>query len=101
MVTVPRSRSPLGLVGLLGLLAGCEPTCKNTCEKLLACDEVETPRLSLDDCTDSCEEQQALYVRWDDTQLIDAFAAYKTCVEEEGCAAIAEGVCYDEDLYAF
>jgi hypothetical protein len=42
-----------------------------------------------------------LYVRWDDTQLIDAFAAYKTCVEEEGCAAIAEGVCYDEDLYAF
>ena len=100
-VTVRRSPKRVLLGALLALAAGCEPTCKNTCEKLLACEGVETPRLSLNDCTDACEEQEALYIRWDDTQLQDAFADYKTCVKEEACAAIDDGVCYDEDLYAF
>lgn len=91
------------LPGLLALAVGlqaCEPTCKATCKKLLACDEVDSPRVSLDDCEYSCTTQQTLYEEdWEDTQLRDALGEAKRCISSSSCEDIALGVCYDEDLY--
>lgn len=90
---------------LLGLalgtaLAGCEPTCKNTCQKLLDCEDVETPRVAEDDCEYSCSTQQEIYENtWQDQQKRDAFADAKQCVIDSDCADIANGDCYDADLY--
>lgn len=93
-------RFPALLVGMALALAGCEPTCRNTCQKLLACEGVETPRVPESDCEYSCEAQQALYEDdWEDQQKRDALADVKRCVIDSECADIADGACYDEDLY--
>lgn len=96
-------RAPLAAALLLILGAGlsaCEPTCKATCRKLLACDDVNSPRVSQDDCEYSCTTQQNLYEQdWEDTQLREALADAKRCVSASSCEDIAAGVCYDEDLY--
>ena len=90
---------------LLGLcfaaLPACEPSCEQTCEKLLACDEVDSPRVSERECERACTTQEDLYLSWDDVQLQEAFGDHKRCVMDEECDAIAEGVCYDERLFAF
>lgn len=97
------SRALLGalLIATVGLLTGCEPSCEQTCEKLLACDGVDSPRVSEQQCEASCIDQEDLYNTWDDVELQKAFAAHKRCIDQEECGAIAEGVCYDERLYAF
>ena len=82
-------------------LTGCEPSCEQTCEALLACEEVSSDRVAEDDCTASCLVQQRLYDDWEDVQLQESFRDYKFCVAEESCEAIAEGACYNEDLYAW
>ena len=92
--------SLLALFAVAAVGTGCEPTCKTTCKKLLECEEVETPRLPLDECTNTCLTTQSLYEdTWEDLQKRDAFADMKTCIVEEECGAIADGVCYDEDLF--
>jgi len=92
----------LFLTGLMSLLAaGCEPSCEQTCEDLLACEETSTDRVALDDCTAACLVQERLYDDWEDQELRDSFAEYKRCVSEETCDAIAGGSCYDEDLYSW
>lgn len=90
---------PVRLAALLALLAGCEATCENTCEKLLACEAVDTPLVAEIDCERSCLTQEALYEDWDDQLKRDALGDYKNCVADSPCADIAEGVCYDEDIY--
>ncbi len=80
-------------------LLACEPTCKQTCKTLMACEEVDSPRQGLEECQASCEIQQRLYEDWEDGQKREAFAELKRCIQQEECAAIAEGVCYDEELY--
>lgn len=97
----PALRLPI-LAGILAAaLPGCSPTCEDTCEKLLACDGVESPRVSEQDCQQSCNTQQDVYQSYDDSELQQAFADHKQCVEDETCGAIADGVCYDERLYAW
>lgn len=96
-----RFTASLMVVMTATLLGGCEPTCARTCDKLVECEEVETPRMSSEVCEDSCETQQSLYLEWDDTQLQDAFSTYKQCVRASTCEEIAEGVCYDEDIFLF
>ena len=93
----------LGLLGLVAVAAtGCDPSCQRVCRKLVTeCDAVETPRLGPEDCEAWCNNQEALYDEWQDTELRADFTAYKQCVVGEECGAIADGVCYDEDLYAF
>lgn len=87
-------------LGLGAALSGCEPSCRTTCKKLLACDDVETPRVAESDCEYSCEAQQKMYEDdWGDLQKRDAFGQTKQCVMDNTCADIADGVCYDEDLY--
>lgn len=96
-------RSPLPLIAaaLLPLLAACEPTCKQACDKLLECEEVETPRQALEDCRTSCELQQALYEDWEDLQAREALADLKSCVMGAECSEISEGVCYDQEVYVW
>ena len=83
------------------LTTGCEPTCAATCDKLVECEDVETPRMSSTVCEESCATQELLYQGWEDTQLEDAFAEYKRCVRGSTCGEIAAGVCYDEDIYLY
>lgn len=91
------------LLPLLGLLAlgttACEPTCRQTCKKLVACEEIDTPRLAREECESSCELQEQLYDDWDDQQARDAFGELKTCIRSEECSAVADGVCYDEEIF--
>lgn len=81
------------------LSAGCEASCKTACKALLECDGVDTPRLPLQECESSCLVQQDVYESWDDTQLRDAFGDFKNCVRDETCENIADGACYQEDLF--
>jgi len=83
----------------LPLAAACEPTCKATCDKLVSCEEIDSPRQAVVDCQTSCEIQQNLYDTWDDQLSRDAMADLKHCIVSEECAAIDDGVCYDADLY--
>lgn len=95
-------RRPLPLLALAGALAtACEPTCKQTCTRLLECEEVDTPRQGIDECQAACEIQQRLYEDWEDLQAREAMAEVKRCIRAEECDAIAEGACYDEDLYVW
>ncbi len=92
-------RSSLAAALLVLLASGCEPTCKATCKKLVKCEDVETPRVSHEECTASCEIQQQLYEEWTDTQKREDFGDLKRCVKQSECTDIADGECYDEDLY--
>ena len=81
------------------ILSGCAPDCEKTCKKLLACEEVDTPMLSLQECTSSCAAQEEVYAGWDDEIKQNAYDDLKNCIVESECDDIADGVCYDEDLY--
>ena len=94
-------RPLLAALVVAGSLAACEPTCKQTCRRLLECEGVDTPQFPLDECTSACDAQQKQYEHWDDPALLDAFADYKRCVRDEACEAVADGVCYDEDVFAW
>lgn len=94
--------APFLALALAVCAAGCEPTCKNTCEKLLSCDDVEQPRVSVDDCETSCENQERQYDEdWDNQQLADELADAKECIMDSECADIADGACYNPDLYVW
>lgn len=82
-------------------LVACEPSCESTCEKLLACDELDTPLIALQDCTDACLTQEQLYDEWNDGEKLDALSEFKTCVADNECSDIAEAVCYDEEIYSW
>jgi len=94
-------RVALAVLSLTSGLAACEPSCEQTCEKLLACDEVESPRVSERECERACTTQEELYLSWDDVDLQEAFSDHKRCIDEEECSAIAEGACVDDRLFAF
>ncbi|MCB9761321.1 MAG: hypothetical protein H6739_15875 [Alphaproteobacteria bacterium] len=86
---------------LLLLLLGCTPTCEQTCRKLIRCGEVPSDGVSEFRCTESCNDQIDLYQLWDDTQLQEKQEAARRCVGDNECAQIADGVCYDEDMYIY
>lgn len=83
------------------LVSACEPTCKQTCRRLIECDQVDTPRQGLNECQAACEIQQRLYEDWDDQQARAAFADIKQCIKVQDCESVADGVCYDADLYVW
>ncbi len=88
------------LISVVGLQA-CHPSCKSVCKKLLECEEVETWRVSLDECEESCKREEALYESWEDYQVRDRFYDQLDCIVDEECQAVADGVCYDEELFLF
>ena len=86
---------------LLSLAAGCTPTCKEVCVKLLECDDVESPRVSEYECRDQCERAENLYEEWEDLQVLEQHYDERDCIMDMECSEIADGACYDEELYLF
>ncbi|MBN2798911.1 MAG: hypothetical protein JXX28_07155 [Deltaproteobacteria bacterium] len=82
------------------LLAGCEPTCETVCTDVLACD-LDSDRVSHEECETSCVRQQQLYEDWEDDAKRELFAEHKTCLHQASCEEIAAGQCYDETLFLF
>jgi hypothetical protein len=92
------------LVALATLpLAACPPTCKQACRKTLFDCELDTERVSLDECEIECERQEYLYRQWEDTELQQLFDDHRRCIGRSSCEEIADGVCYEgfEALFVF
>jgi hypothetical protein len=105
--TVRPSGSPGSLPAALLLFAsavvaqGCQASCQKACEKLLSCDELSNARVDEDECESACETQQAQYDKWEDYQKQDAFDQERNCIVDSTCAQVADGACYDDELFAF
>jgi hypothetical protein len=89
-------------VVLLGVGA-CNPPCKRTCRKVLACGNLDTDRLALGACVEDCIAQENLYDTWKDKEKQALFVDHKQCLVQSSCEEIDEGVCYDgyEELFTF
>ncbi len=84
---------------LLILASGCTPTCKQVCDKLLECEDVESYRVSEWECRDACEREENLYEDWEDLQALEQHHQERECIVDSECADIADGACFDEELY--
>jgi len=83
-------------------LLGCTPTCDQVCDKLVACENPGTERMSSAECRESCESQRSLYnEEWDDIEKRDAFDDELTCLYDAECADVSDGVCYDEEVWSY
>ena len=89
------------IVSLFTLIVGCSPTCEQTCNKLLSCEQLSSPGMNMDECTSACSAQQNLYEDWEDIEKETAFKDLKSCIVAEECELLTEGVCYDEDVYVW
>ena len=89
------------VVLLVGMNVGCTPTCEQTCTKLLSCEEegLNSPLMNLDECTSACAAQSNWYEDNEKVEQQEAFDDLKSCISEETCADLQEGVCYDADVY--
>lgn len=83
------------------LLLGCDATCSQTCKKLIECDSVDATGIERDRCEEVCQDQHDLYEYWDDEDLQDRFDENRNCIRDSTCAQIDDGVCYDEELFAW
>lgn len=83
------------------LLAGCTPTCEQVCDHVVACGNPGTERMSSEECTESCQRQDALYQEWTDEKLRDGFDAALTCLDEATCEQLEAGACYDAEVWAY
>ena len=81
-------------------LTGCAPDCDRSCRKLIGCG-LDSPRTAYDECVQSCESEQGLLESWEDDAKLAAFAEERRCIASSTCEEIADGVCYDPDLYPF
>ena len=90
------------LLLLFTALTGCAPTCKQVCDKITSCAQLDDYSGTHPDfCAENCIRQETLYDVWDDTDLLDRLDAHKVCLMDATCDEVADGVCYDEELYAF
>jgi len=94
-----RPSSSLLFVLGFALAGGCAPACESTCTKLLDCDL--SPRVSEEECVESCETQQHLYEDWGDTEKQTAFEKERGCIRQSTCDEIADGTCYDDEIWVF
>jgi hypothetical protein len=92
----------VSLLVVLAALTGCTPSCEEVCDKLVACENEGTERMSSAECQESCNDQHALYnEEWDDGQKRDAFDAHLSCLYESECADVEAGTCYDEEIWSY
>ncbi|MCK6516179.1 hypothetical protein L6R46_14125 [Myxococcota bacterium] len=95
------------LVGALALAAaalssaGCTPSCDQTCRRLFNCESLEVYGMTEDTCVEDCLYQEAVYERWDDVELREAYQESRRCVADATCEDLAAGVCFDETLYPY
>ena len=80
---------------------GCHPTCKEVCNQLLDCDEVESFRVSEAECRAACLREEELYTDWQDLDALEIHYDQRSCIVDASCEEIADGACYDEELYLF
>ena len=99
-------RSNLVMLRVLSVLViatvvGCTPTCEQTCNKLLDCEDenLQTPLMNLDECTSACAAQSNQYEDNEQEQKQQAFDELKSCIVAETCEDLMEGVCYDDEVY--
>ena len=82
------------------MVAACTPTCEQTCRKLLNCGNLDSQRVSLQECQASCNTQLRLYDGWQDEDELDAaFRDHRRCLMRSTCDDTALGECYDERLF--
>lgn len=81
------------------LLWACSPTCEKTCKKLVSCGDIESPEMNQQECESACNAQVNLYEDQQDETKQNALDDFKSCVVEETCEDLVEGVCYDEEVY--
>jgi hypothetical protein len=86
---------------LLVFAVGCRPTCDQVCRHLLECGNLDTPRMTVDECSETCHEQQDLLQQWSDTELRASFDDEMECLGGATCDDIAAGTCYDPDLWSY
>ena len=87
------------MVLLFASLLGCAPTCERTCKKILSCENISAPQMNIDECTSACSAQQNVYEDWEDQTKIEAFDTLKSCIVDQECESVTDGVCYNEDVY--
>lgn len=68
------------------------------CKKVLACD-LDSDRVALSECEDSCERQTSLYVTWEDEIKQEAMDEHLRCLVQESCESIEDGACFDDRLF--
>jgi hypothetical protein len=93
----------LGVVAaLLAIVstAGCEPTCAQSCRKVIGCD-LESQRVVQDECEAACVFQERLYDDWEDDTKQAAFSDHKRCLARRSCDEIAAGDCYDPEIFLY
>lgn len=78
-----------------GAGVGCNPTCSETCTKLLSCESLVPITLTKNQCKTQCDREINLYKSWEDQDKIDRFNLHKECISQSTCAQIADGDCYD------
>ena len=86
---------------LLLALLGCTPSCDDVCDKIVACDNEGTERMSSEECSEECTQQQTLLDTWTDTQKRAAFDDELTCLQASECSDIADGACYDAEVWSY
>ena len=93
----------VALALVFGGLAGCNATCQQTCRQLIVeCDGVSHEGTTQNDCEAQCEDQRTLYEDiWEDEDLEQRHDDYRNCVVDSTCEDIEDGVCYDEELFAY
>lgn len=79
-------------------LQGCTPRCQEVCNKVLNC-ELGATRVAQEECILSCRLEEALYDDWEDDSKRKAFKAHKRCIRSSSCEEIADGECYDDELF--
>lgn len=83
---------------ILFLLWACTVTCEDVCTTIASCDEIEQESTGEIDCRSACLSQQE-QAQTDGND--EAFDSLKLCITSSTCDEIAQGVCYDEELYSW
>jgi len=65
----------------------------------MSCDNIEMEHTSVGECAAACETQQQVYDKWKATDEREWFGDMKYCIDDASCADIADGECYDDELY--
>ena len=93
----------LFLIALIPAATACVPPCQQLCRKVLFDCDLDTERIALEECQQSCERQELLYLQWDDGLKFKQYNDHRRCIIRSTCEEIEAGECYDgfEELFLF
>ncbi|HHO53215.1 MAG TPA: hypothetical protein ENK18_20655 [Deltaproteobacteria bacterium] len=88
---------------LLLSIPACTPPCQQVCRKVLFDCQLDSERVALLECEQSCDRQETLYRQWQDDEKLALFMEHRRCLARSTCEEIRDGLCYDgfEDLFIF